>query len=113
MWLMTPAPPRRPLSLARLRREAMARREELLATLGPAGATPLHSLRVEQGDGEPKEVWSSEGVTRWEEPEMLYFARITDPRGEVGPELLVDEEEAIRWACALGWIAHEEDHDVR
>lgn len=89
--------------LARLKHEAMSRRTQILAYVGPHGLTPLHSVRVIEGNGGPRRHESSEGVTVWEEPDRLYLASFVQADGEVGPEAVVKEEDALRWAFALGW----------
>ena len=89
--------------LAGLKREAMQRRESLLSYVGPNGRTPLLSIRVEPGLGGTRRHVSSEATTIWYEPAELYMATFQGPDGEPKDEVLVEEEDALRWAFALGW----------
>ncbi len=96
-------PERRFEWLAQLKHEAMSRRPQILAYVGPKGRTPLHSVRVIEGNGGPRRHESSEGITTWEEPDRLYLASFVQADGSVGPEVPVEEDDALRWAFALGW----------
>lgn len=89
--------------LAQLKFEALSRRPELLAWIGPEGRTPLDSVSVITGGGGPRRLVSDEGVTSWDEPDRLYLARFIGSDGESGMEVQVEEDDALRWAFALGW----------
>jgi hypothetical protein len=89
--------------LAQLKHEAMSRRSRILAYVGPHGRTPLHSVRVVEGNGGPRRHESSEGVTLWDEPDRRYLARFIQADGAAGLEMQVEEDDALRWAFALGW----------
>ena len=89
--------------LAGLKHQALMRRKELLEWIGPQGRTPLYSVRVVEQEGGSRRHMSSEGVTLWDEPDRLYLARFIQGDGAAGPEMQVEEYDALRWAFALGW----------
>lgn len=95
--------PNRLQRLARLKREAITRRSAILAEVGPDGKLPLISVRVVPQDGGPRRHVSAESVTTWDEPARLYLATFQRQDGTPGDEVCVEEDDALRWAFALGW----------
>lgn len=89
--------------LRRLKREALARRAALLEEVGPRGRTPLLTVRVIEQEGGPRQHVSSEDATDWIEPDRLYLARFQQSNGLPDKEVCVEEDDALRWAFALGW----------
>jgi hypothetical protein len=89
--------------LIRLKREAEARRKDIVEALGPGGHTPLITIRVVEGEAGVRRHRSSEGNTMWIEGERSYFATFLGPDGKPGPEMAVEEDDALRWAFALDW----------
>jgi hypothetical protein len=95
--------PNRLARLHELKHEALNRRAALLAEVGPDGKSPLVSIRVVIQDGGPRTHSSSEGTTTWDEPNRLYLATFMRLDRSLSEEVCVEEEDAIRWAFALGW----------
>jgi len=93
----------RQLWLARLKAEAHVQRARIVAEFGSGGTTPIHSIRVIEGQGGAFRHESSEGVTLWDEPDTQYLVRFEDAPGKPSYEMAIEEETALRWAFALGW----------
>lgn len=89
--------------VTRIMADARTRRDAILASVGPNSRSPLVSLRVVEQTGGPQRHVSTEGVTLWDEPDRLCLARFRQRDGKPGPEMCVEEDDAIRWAYVLGW----------